>query len=74
MRGFYGFKLYLIINDQGRVISVKVTTANVANQKPVSEMANELLGCLYGDKYYISGPIGAGTCRQGSDTNNGCEK
>ncbi|PCS23485.1 Mobile element protein [Candidatus Enterovibrio escicola] len=42
--------------------------ANVSNRKPVSEMADELWGCLYGDKGYISDSIGAGTCRQWSDT------
>ncbi len=54
---FYGFKLHLIINDQGGIISIKLTTANVDDRKPVSEMADEILGCLYGDKGYISGPL-----------------
>uniref|UniRef100_UPI0037437608 transposase n=1 Tax=Candidatus Enterovibrio escicola TaxID=1927127 RepID=UPI0037437608 len=42
MGWFYGFKLYLIINDQGGIISVKVTTANVDDRKPVSEKSNEI--------------------------------
>ncbi|PCS23731.1 Mobile element protein [Candidatus Enterovibrio escicola] len=42
MGWFYGFKLYLIINDQGGIISVKVTTANVDNKRPVSERVNKL--------------------------------
>ncbi|PCS23268.1 Mobile element protein [Candidatus Enterovibrio escicola] len=54
---FYGFKLHLIINDQGGIISIKVTMANVDDKKPVSEMVNELWACLYGDKYYISSPL-----------------
>nr|WP_223824863.1 IS982 family transposase [Candidatus Enterovibrio escacola] len=54
---FYGFKLHLIINDQGGIISVKVTTANMADKKPVSEIVDVLWGCLYGDKVYISGPL-----------------
>ncbi|PCS21703.1 Mobile element protein [Candidatus Enterovibrio escicola] len=29
MGWFYGFKLHLIINDQGGIISVKVMTTNV---------------------------------------------
>ncbi|WP_394349091.1 transposase [Candidatus Enterovibrio escicola] len=32
---FYGFKLHLIINDQGGIISVKVMTVNVEDRKPV---------------------------------------
>ncbi|PCS21184.1 Mobile element protein [Candidatus Enterovibrio escicola] len=35
-----------------------MTTANVDDKKPVSEMIDELLACLYGDKSYISGPLG----------------
>nr|WP_263363688.1 transposase [Candidatus Enterovibrio escacola] len=38
-------------------MSVKVMTANVDDRKPVSEMVDELWGCLYGDKDYISGPL-----------------
>ncbi|PCS24042.1 Mobile element protein [Candidatus Enterovibrio escicola] len=53
----YGFTLQLIINDQGGIISVKVTTANVDDRKSVSEMADELWGCLYGDTGYISVPL-----------------
>ncbi len=54
---FCGFKLHLIINDQGSIISVQVMTANMANKKPVSEMADDLWGCLYRDKGYISSPL-----------------
>uniref|UniRef100_UPI0037444D6A transposase n=5 Tax=Candidatus Enterovibrio escicola TaxID=1927127 RepID=UPI0037444D6A len=54
---FYGFKLHLIINDQGSIISVKVTTVNVDDRKVISEMVDEIWGCLYGDKGYISGPL-----------------
>ncbi len=57
MRWFYGFKLHLIINDQVSIISVQVTTVNVDDRKPVSEMVDELLGCLYRDTGYISDPL-----------------
>ncbi|WP_104399763.1 IS982 family transposase [Vibrio penaeicida] len=57
MGWFYGFKLHLIINDQGGIISVKVTTANVDDRKPVPAMVENLWGSLYGDKGYISGPL-----------------
>uniref|UniRef100_UPI0037444A08 transposase n=1 Tax=Candidatus Enterovibrio escicola TaxID=1927127 RepID=UPI0037444A08 len=32
---FYGFKLHLIIDNQGGIISVKVTMVNVDDRKPV---------------------------------------
>ncbi|PCS21948.1 Mobile element protein [Candidatus Enterovibrio escicola] len=57
MGWFYGFKLHLIINDQGGIISVKVTTANLDDRKPISERVDELWGCLYEDKGYISDPL-----------------
>nr|WP_097357275.1 transposase [Candidatus Enterovibrio escacola] len=58
MGWFYGFKLHLIINDQGGIISVKITTANVDDRMSVSEIADELWGCFYGDKGYTSDPLG----------------
>ncbi|ENM5770104.1 IS982 family transposase [Vibrio mimicus] len=50
-------KLHLIINDQGGIMSVKITTANVDDRKPVPEMADNLWSTLYGDKGSISGPL-----------------
>nr|WP_223866404.1 transposase [Candidatus Enterovibrio escacola] len=44
MGWFYSFKLHLIINDSGGMISIKVTTVNVDDRKPVSEMVDELWG------------------------------
>nr|WP_199399431.1 transposase [Candidatus Enterovibrio escacola] len=44
MGWFYGFKLHLIINNKGGIISVKVTTVNVEDRKPVLERADELWG------------------------------
>nr|WP_190320050.1 transposase [Candidatus Enterovibrio escacola] len=42
MGWLYGFKLHFSINDQGGIISVKVTTANVDDRKPLPEKADEL--------------------------------
>ncbi|PCS22449.1 Mobile element protein [Candidatus Enterovibrio escicola] len=57
MGWFYGFKLHLIINDQGGIISVKVTMVNVQDKNPVSAMSDEIWGCLYGDKGYFYDPL-----------------
>nr|WP_263363620.1 transposase [Candidatus Enterovibrio escacola] len=38
-------------------MSVKVTTANVDDRKPVLEIVDEILGCLSGDKGYTNGPL-----------------
>jgi Transposase DDE domain len=51
---FYGFKLHLLINDQGELLGVKITTGNVDDRDPVPELARTLFGKLFGDRGYIS--------------------
>jgi IS5 family transposase len=50
----FGFKLHLIINDQGQLLAFKLTPANTDDRKPVPEMTQDLIGQLFGDKGYIS--------------------
>lgn len=54
MGWFYGFKLHLIVNDQGELLAFKVTPGNVDDRDPLPEMVNGLSGKLFGDKGYIS--------------------
>jgi hypothetical protein len=51
---FYGFKLHLIINDEGELLVIKLTPANLDDRVPVPEMTPALFGKLFGDKGYIS--------------------
>jgi transposase len=51
---FYGFKLNLIVNDQGEILSFLLTPGNVDDRKPVPHLARELFGKLFGDKGYLS--------------------
>jgi hypothetical protein len=54
---FYGFKLHLIINDRGEILSCYVTAGNCDDRKPVAGMvkkARRMFGKLFGDKGYIS--------------------
>ena len=51
---FFGFKLHLIINDRGEIISFCLTHGNVDDRVPVLKLAKDLVGKLYGDKGYIS--------------------
>ena len=50
----FGFKLHLIINDQGELLAFKLTEGNVDDRKPVSEMTEDIFGKLFGDRGYIS--------------------
>jgi len=56
MGWFFGFKLHLIINDKGELMSFYMTKGNVddRNIKVLSDMINNIFGKLFGDKGYIS--------------------
>ena len=56
MGWFFGFKLHLIINDKGELMSFYLTKANVddRNIKVLSNMTQSIFGKLFGDKGYIS--------------------
>lgn len=54
---FFGFKLHLVINDCGALLSIRLTPANVDDRRPVPELVKELFGKLFGDKGYISQPL-----------------
>ncbi len=51
---FYGFKLHLIVNDQGELLAVQLTPGNTDDRKPVPQMTNNLWGKLVGDRGYLS--------------------
>ena len=53
---FYGFKLHLIINECGEIVSFMLTPGNVAdnNASVVSKLAKKCFGKLWGDRGYIS--------------------
>ena len=67
MGWFYGFKLHLIMNDEGGLLAVKVTQGNVDDRKPVADMAGNVTGKLYGDKGYVSANLKAELAEQGID-------
>jgi hypothetical protein len=53
---FYGFKLHLIINDKGEILSFYLTKGNVddRNLKVMGSLTQNIFGKLYGDRGYIS--------------------
>lgn len=51
---FFGFKLHLVVNDQGELLQICITPGNVDDRKPVPRLARSLFGKLFGDKGYIS--------------------
>ena len=57
MGWFFGFKLHLIVNHIGEIISWSLTQGHVDDRKPVRKLAKSLKGKLYADKGYISTPL-----------------
>lgn len=54
---FFGFKLHLVFNDCGELLTFKLTPGNVDDRAPVSQFAKRLWGKLFGDKGYLSQPL-----------------
>ena len=54
MGWFYGFKLHLVVNDQGEILAFLLTPGNVDDRKPVPFLSENLFGRLFADKGYIS--------------------
>lgn len=54
MGWFYGFKLHLVINDRGEILSFQLTPGNVDDRKPVPVLLQDLFGKVFADKGYIS--------------------
>lgn len=57
MGWFYGFKLHLIVNDQGGLLAFYLTPGNVDDRQPVPHLSKKLWGKLFGDRGYISQPL-----------------
>ena len=54
---FFGFKLHLVTNDCGELLSLRLTPGNVDDRRPVPEMVKGMFGKLFGDKGYVSQPL-----------------
>jgi len=54
---FFGFKLHLIINENGEILSFQITPGNISDIHPVKTLTKDLWGKLFGDKGYISSTL-----------------
>jgi transposase len=54
---FYGFKLHLVITDQGELIAFTLTPGNVDDRQPLLQLTRDVVGKLVGDKGYLSQPL-----------------
>ena len=53
MGWFFGFKMYMIINDIRQIMTIKITKGNIDDGTPVAEVTTKLKGSIYADKGYI---------------------
>lgn len=51
---FFGFKLHLVLNERGELLSFALTPGNVDDRRAVPSLAATLFGKLFGDRGYIS--------------------
>jgi Transposase DDE domain len=51
---FYGFKLHLVIHEQGELLGLTLTPGQVDDRRPVRKLVRRLWGKLFGDRGYIS--------------------
>lgn len=54
---FFGFKLHLVVNDCGDLLSCCVTPGNTDDRRPVPKLVQHLFGKVFGDKGYLSKPL-----------------
>lgn len=55
---FFGFKIHLVINERGEILSFAITPGNVDDRAPVSQLVkHSIFGKLFGDKGYISADL-----------------
>ena len=51
---FFGFKLHLVVNDQGELLNFVLTPGNTDDRTPVPKLLQQLFGKVFADKGYVS--------------------
>ena len=59
MGWFFGFKLHIIVNEKGELLSTMLTPGNVddRNRPLIQTLTKNITGKLFGDRGYLSGPL-----------------
>ncbi len=56
---FFGFKLHLVVNEQGELLNAKLTPGNTDDRKPVPDLLQTMFGNVFGDRGYLSQSLSA---------------
>ena len=54
MGWFFGFKIHIVVNTTGELLSFHITKGNRDDRKSVKGLCKSMFGKIYGDKGYIS--------------------
>ncbi len=54
---FFGFKLHLVVNELGELLSLTLTPGNTDDRKPVPQLLQSLFGNVFADRGYVSQPL-----------------
>jgi len=54
MGWFLGFKLHLVVSEEGGIVACRLTPGNVDDRTPLGELTKKVFGKLFADKGYIS--------------------
>lgn len=46
---FFGFKLHLVVNEQGELLNVLLTPGNTDDRKPMPRLLQQPFGKVFGD-------------------------
>lgn len=51
---FFGFKLHVVVNEQGELLNFTLTPGNTDDRKPVPHLLQECFGKAFADRGYVS--------------------
>jgi Transposase DDE domain len=57
MGWFFGFKVHLIVNERGEIVSFLLSQGNISDISMVKSLCKKLWGKLFGDRGYISSKL-----------------
>ncbi len=62
---FYGFKLHVVMDDRGEILSFMITSSNTDDRKPVPTLLQSVVGKVFGDRGSISKALEQSLAQQG---------
>lgn len=62
---FYGFKLPVVVDDRGEILSFVITSGNTDDREPVPTWLKKVVGKVFGDRGYLAKTLAATLAEQG---------